>query len=128
MISAPAKSAQHPDQALGQNTVQRRHEVVRLDAHVKEAPDHVDHVVRVDRGKYQVAGQGRLNGDLRGLFVTNFTDHDLVRIVTQNRAQPAGKGQTLFLVHRDLRDSMQLVFDRILDGDDLVFFVANFVK
>ena len=82
---------------------------------------HVDHVVGVDGRENQVTGQRRLDRDLRGLGVTDFADHDLVRIVTQNRTQPAGKRQPFLLVDRNLRDAAQLILDRILNRDDLVF-------
>ena len=73
------------------------------------------------RGEHQVAGESRLNGDLGRLRIPDLAHHDLVRIVAQNGAQSAGEGQPLLLVHRNLGDPLELVFDRILDGDDLVF-------
>ena len=60
--------------------------------------------------------------------VADFADHDLVRIVAQDRAQAAREGQALFLVDRNLRDAAHLVFDRIFDGDDLVFVVLDLVE
>ena len=45
--------------------------------------------------------------------------------MTQNGAQAAGKAQALFLVHRNLRDALDLIFDRVFDGDDLVFVVLD---
>src|SRR5437870_10040376 len=128
MKGAPADRTQHADQKLSEHAVQRRHEVVRLDAHVQKAANYVDDVVRVDRGEHEVAGQRGLNGNLRRFFVTNFADHDLVRIVAQNRAQPAREGQTLLFVHWNLGDAVQLIFDRVFNGDDLVFFVSDFVE
>ena len=102
-----AGRADQAHQPLGQDAVQRRDEVVRLDVHVQEAADDVDHVVGVDRGEDQVAGQRRLDGDLRRLLVADLADHDLVRVVAQDRAQPAGEGQPLLLVDRDLGDARQ---------------------
>ena len=116
-----ARLANLAHQALRHHAVERRDELIRLDAHVEEAAEHVEHVVGVDRGEHQVAGQRRLDRDLRGFRVADFADHDLVGVVTQDRAQPAREGQALLLVDRDLRDALQLVLDRILDRDDLVF-------
>src|SRR5579863_4015006 len=121
MRCRPAGFANQSHQPLCQNAVQCGDKVVRFDAHIEEAPDNVDHVVGVDGGENQVAGKRGLNRNLRSLGVANFVDHDLVRIVTQNGAQSAGKGQTLFLIDRDLRDAANLIFDRVLDGDDFVF-------
>src|SRR5208283_692741 len=107
--------------ALRQNTVERGNEVVRLDAHVQEAAEYIDHVVGVDGGEDEVAGEGRLDGDLGGFGVADFADHDLVRVVAEDGAQTAGEGQTLFFVDRNLGDAAKLVCDRVFDGDDLVF-------
>jgi hypothetical protein len=75
----------------------------------RKRPQHVDDVVGVDGGEHQVAGQRRVDRDLRGLVVADFADHDLVGVVAQDRAQPAREGQPLLLVDRDLRDAAQLV-------------------
>ena len=99
-------------QPLRQDAIQRGNEIVRLDAHVDETADDVGHVVGVDGGEHQVAGERGLNGDLRGFLVANFADHDLVRVVAQNRAQAARERQALFLVHRNLGDAADLIFDR----------------
>src|SRR5262249_21625838 len=40
----------------------------------------------------------------------------------------ARKGQPLLLIHRNLGDAVQLILDRIFNGDDFVFFVSNFVE
>ena len=94
-------------QSLRQNAVQSGHKVVRLHAHVQEAADYVDHVIGVDGREDQVSSQRRLNRDLRCLCVTNFADHDLVRIVAQDRPQPARERQPLFLVDRNLRNARE---------------------
>src|ERR1035438_8246141 len=123
-----AEFADHSHQPLRQNAVQRRNEVVGLDSHVEEAAQHVHHVVGVDGGEHQVAGERRVNGNLRRLGVANFAHHDLVGIVTQDGAQTAGKGQSLFLVHRNLGNAANLVFDRVFDGDQLVFVALDLVQ
>ena len=87
---------------------------------LRNRPEHVDDVVGVDRGEDEVAREGRLDGDLGRLLVADLADHDLVRVVAQDRAEPAGEGQALLLVDRDLGDPAQLVLDRVLDRDDLV--------
>ena len=71
------------DQALGQNAIERRDKIVGLDTDVLEPTQHVDHVVGVNRCEDQMAGERRVDGDLGGLAVADFADHDLVRIVTQ---------------------------------------------
>ena len=67
-----------------------------------------------------MAGECRIDRNLGGFVVTNLANHDLVGIMAENRPQSPRKRQALLLVDRNLRDPLQLVFDRILDGDDLV--------
>ena len=50
--------ADHPQQALRENAVERRHEVVDFDLHVEESAEHVDDIVGVHSGEHEVAGQG----------------------------------------------------------------------
>ena len=74
-----------------------------------------------------MTGQRRLNSNLRGFGIANFADHDLVGIVAKNRPQSSSKSQSLLFVYRNLRDAAKLVFNRIFDGDDFVFFSFDFV-
>src|SRR5579864_265190 len=122
-----AMHANHAHQALGQNAVQSGNEIVRLDAHVDEPADDVGYVIGVHGGEHQVSGERRLNGDLSGFVIANFSDHDLVRVVPQDRTQAAGERQPLLFVDGDLRDSPNLVFDGIFNRDDFVFVGFNFV-
>src|ERR1039458_7339939 len=117
-----------PYQALRQDAVERRYEIIGLHAHVEKAPQHVQHVVGVYRGEHQVAGERRVDGDLGGLLIADLAHHDLVGIVAQNGPQTAREGEALLLVHRDLRDALDLVFDRVLNGDDLIFVVLDLAE
>ena len=121
-------NADDADQALGQNAVQRRDEVVEFDAHIQKASQHVKHVVGVDRGEHQVSGEGRVDGDLGSFLIADFADHHLVRIVAQNGPQAAGEREALLLVDRDLGDALDLIFHRIFDGDDFVFVVLDLAE
>ncbi len=91
-----------------------------------EAAEHVEHVVGVDRGQHQVAGERGLHRDLGGLAVADLADHDLVGVVAQDRAQAFRERETLLLVHRNLQDAGQLVLDRVFDGDDLFAAIVDF--
>ena len=92
---------------------------MQVDAHVREAPDHVKHVVRVHGGEHQMPGKRRLHRDAGGFRIADFTDHDLVRVVAQQGAQAARKGQALALVHRNLQHPRQLILDRVFDRHQL---------
>ena len=52
--------------------------------------------------KHQVAGERRLDRDLRGLAVADLADHDDVRVLAQERAQPAAKVRSIFALTCDL--------------------------
>ncbi len=112
--------AVHPHQTLRNDAIECGHQAVGIHAHVGEAAEHVEHVVGVHRGQHQVAGEGGLYRDLRGLAVADFADHDLVRVVAQDGAQAARKRQAFLFVDRDLKHAAELVLHRVLDGDDLV--------
>src|SRR3954453_8127698 len=123
-----ARVADFAHQPLRQDAVERRDEVVEIDLHVQEAAENVDDVVGVNGGEDEVAGERRLHGDGGRLFVADLADHDLVGVVAKDGAQSARKRQPLLLIHRNLRDSSELVFDRVLDRDDFVFRSLNLGK
>ena len=66
-----------------------------------------------------MAGERGLDGDLRGLGVAHLADHDHVRVVAQEGAQRVGEGEPDRGLHLGLVDALDLVLDRILDGEDL---------
>ena len=53
--------------------------------------------------------------------IANLAHHDLVGVVSKDRPQSPCKGQPLFLVDGNLRDSPELILDRVFNRDDLVF-------
>ena len=55
----------------------------------------------------------------RRLLVADLADQDDVGVLPQHRAQHAREGEALLLVDLDLVDALQLVLDRVLDGDDV---------
>src|SRR6266568_4380909 len=126
-LCALAVWANDTDQALRHNAIECGNEVVRLDTHVDEAADDVRDVVGVNGCENKVPGESGLNSNLRGFLIADFADHDLVRIVTQDRAQPAGESKALLFVDRDLRDTAKLILHGIFNGDDLVFVGLDFV-
>src|SRR4029450_8824044 len=59
------------NETLGHYTVRRRDELIGFNAHVEKSAEHVDDVVGVDRREHEVAGERRLNGDLRRLGIAD---------------------------------------------------------
>src|SRR3989475_472193 len=111
--------AEHAHQPLRQDPDERGGDQEGLDAHVHQAGDGPGGVVGVHGGEDQVAGERRLDGDLRRLQVADLADHDHVRVLAEEAAQAVRERQFDLRVHRGLRDSLQLVLDRILDGHDV---------
>src|SRR3569623_3666416 len=120
-----AMRAVHPQQALRDYSIKCRDEAVGVDDYVDEAADDVEHVVGVHGRKNKVSGECRLHRDLRGVGGADLADHDLVGVVAQDRTQGARERQALLLVDRNLQHARKLVFDRVLDGDDLVAAVVD---
>ena len=67
--------------------------------------------------------QGRTNGDISRLAVTDLTDHDDVRILTNDRPKTAGESQSALGPNGDLVDALEVILDRVFDGDD--FFLGR---
>ena len=57
---------------------------------------------------------------LGGLVVANLAHEDDVGILAQNVAQTEGEGEADLRLNLDLADAGHLVFDGILDGDDVL--------
>ena len=55
--------------------------------------------------KHLVTGERRFDRDVGGFVVTNFTDHDDVRVLTQDGAQRGGEIEADVAAHRDLVDA-----------------------
>src|SRR2546427_65921 len=75
--------------------------------------------VRVERRGDQVAGERRLDEDLRCLYAAVVADEDHVRVLADDVPEPGGEREPDLRLHGDLVDALELIFDRILDRDDL---------
>ena len=70
-------------------------------------------------GEHQVAGEGALHRDVRGLGVADLADHDHVRVLAHERTQGGGKVQSDRRLHLGLVDALDFVLDRVLDRENL---------
>ena len=75
--------AQPTHQTLRQHAAQRRRQQERLYAHVDQSRDGRARCVGMQRRQHQMARQARLNGDLGGFAITDFTDNDDIRIMAK---------------------------------------------
>src|ERR1700730_17907091 len=58
-----------------------------------------------------------LNGDLCRFQVAGLADHNSVRVLSKEGAQYARKSKSDIFVYRDLHNSLEIVFDRVLGGE-----------
>src|SRR5258708_6181431 len=68
-----------------------------------------------------MARESRLDRYLGSFEVTDLTDEDDVRILTQERAKSGSEVQSDLLFHLHLVDAVQVEFNRILGGHDIGF-------
>ncbi|MNE38545.1 hypothetical protein D3C80_1324490 [compost metagenome] len=66
--------------------------------------------------QHQVPGQGRLYRHQGGLAVTNFADHDDVRVLAQHGPHSVGKAQVQGGLHLQLVEGRLQALDRVFDG------------
>ena len=66
-----------------------------------------------------------LDGDLYRLHVADLAHHHHVRILTQNGAQAAGEGHVDLGVDLRLANAVEVIFDRILDGENVLAAVVE---
>ena len=71
----------------------------------------------MDSGQNQMAGQSRLDGDFRGFQIADFSNHDNVRVLADDRAQALG--ESVIFTGLGLVNSGQLIFNRVLNGYNL---------
>ena len=115
-IGRAAMRADAAQQALAEHSLEGRRNQKWLHAHVDQTRDRAGRVVRVQGGENKMAGERRLDGNLRRLEIARFTDHDAIGILAQKCAQDSREGQPDRFVHRHLHDSFEVVFDRFLRG------------
>lgn len=60
-----------------------------------------------------MTGNGSLDGSLRGVGVTNLTDHDDIRVKTEHGTEAFGEGAAVVGVDRNLRDASDAVFNGV---------------
>ncbi len=75
-----------------------------------------------------MARERRLNCDLRGLQVSDLTDHDNIRVLAQEILERDSKSETGLAIHVHLSQTIQLVLDRIFDGDDVAVYSVDAVE
>src|SRR3989344_5981267 len=124
----PRFGADELHETLGDREYERRSDEERIDAHVYEARDDADGVVRVDSREHEVACERRLHGKLGGLFFADLADHDDIGVLTEGVPEAGGEriadlGSNLRLTH-----ARYVVFDRVLEREHVVLLAVDLVQ
>ena len=80
----------------------------------------------MQRAEHQVSRQCCLNRDFGRFQVTDFTHQNRVRILPQNGSQAACECNPHIRVDGNLDDAVDVIFDRIFRGDQLVGNIVEF--
>jgi hypothetical protein len=81
-------------------------------------------IVGMKSGKNKMPGQRGLDGYLRCFLVPDFSNHDNIGVVAQNRTQSSRKCQADFALNLNLIDALKLILHGVLRGDDFSFFAV----
>ena len=114
-----AAVAQHPHQPLRDHRAERRLQEKALDAEIDQPRHGGGRGLGMQRRQHEMAGQRRMDGDMRGLGVADFADHDHVGVLANEGAHGGRKGETDRRLDLRLVDAGDFVFDRVFDGEDL---------
>ena len=82
----------------------------------------------MQRAENQVAGQRRLHGDFSGFLIANFADQNGIGVLTQHRSKNAAERQLDVRLDLTLDDPVDVVFDRVLGGDQLGAGIVQFAQ
>ena len=86
-MCTPALGTEFAHQSLRHHAEQTGRHQKRLHAHVYQPRHGTDGIVGVQRREYQMTRETGLHRDLRCLEVADFSDHDDVGVLAQDRAQ-----------------------------------------
>jgi len=75
-----------------------------------------------------MSGQRCLDRTGGRFCIANFSDQNNIRVMSQNTAKSGRKRQTNLALDLNLTDLLQVLFDRILNGDDLQIRLANLTQ
>ncbi len=75
----------------------------------------------MERGKDQMSGQGGLNADLCCLRVPYLAHQNNIRVLANDGSEALGERQIYFRVYLDLSNSIDLIFNRVFDRNDVDF-------
>ena len=100
---------------------------IGIDTDIDQTVNCTDRVICMDRGKHEVTRDRGSHRNLCRLAVTDLTDSDDVRVLTQDRAQAVCKRHADFFIDLYLIDTFKIVLDRVFQGDKVDFALVQLV-
>ena len=104
-----------------------RYEVV-CNAHVLKTGDRTRCVIGMEGTEYKVSRDCRTNSDFSGFFVSHLTDHDNVRVLSQDGTKRRREGHIGFRIDLRLVDTRHDILDRVFNGDNVDLGTAYFLQ
>src|SRR3989344_563566 len=117
-----AFTTEGPLEALGNRDGKRRTQDFGIYSQVYEARDGPRGVVGVERAEDKMPRERRVDSNLGGFFISNFTHHNNVRILSQGAPKSFQERISLALLNLCLIDSLHMVLNRVLNRD---YFIAR---
>lgn len=123
-----AVGAEQSDQSLRHDEIKRIRYQGSINSQIKEAEDRADGVFRMNCGVHEMTSHGGLHRNSCSFNIADLADKDDVRILPEHGTQNTVKRRPLAMVDRNLRTSLKVVLDWILDGDRIALFDIDFTQ
>lgn len=101
--------------ALRNNESEARRNKERIDPEVRETLEGVNGGICMDGGKYQMSRDRRFNRKASRFRISDFSDHNNVRILTEETSESIGEVEPDLWVNLGVIYSLYAVFDRIFE-------------
>src|SRR4029077_10439503 len=110
--------ANRAHEPLGNKRLHHRGEQKRFHVHVEQTRNATYGVIRVERAENKVTRHRGTNRNVRSLDVSDFADHDHIRVLSQYVSQAYSENQINLWFHVDLRDTRDSIFHRFFNRND----------
>ena len=114
-----AALAEHTHQSLRQHELHAVGDQIRLKPEIQQPKHARDRVLGVDRREHQMPRHRGLHRHAGRLRVANLADKNHVRVLPKHGPQQRMKRVAPGIIDGHLRDTLELVLDRVLDCHDV---------
>ena len=110
------------DKSLRNDANDRIGDQITGNSHICHAVQCTNCVIGMHGGYNQMAGNRSLHRNRCRLLISDLTDHDDIRILTENGSQCGCKSQIHFIIYLNLVDSLYVSLNRIFNRYDIYLF------